>query len=210
MQKNRQILQILSKVYGGKKMIINKEEKLVQIKIVYYGCAMSGKTTSLRNLFKNFALEKNLTSIETTTGRTLFFDYGVIALNGGEWKVKIGIYSATGQDFYASTRPATLAGADGILFIIDSQKKYFKDNWESWKELKQFYGNKISRIPIIFCLNKQDLPDLIEINTIIEHFNLHSLQKIDIVQTSALNGTGPITAFKKMLSFFFPAIKISN
>jgi len=88
---------------------------------------MSGKTTSLRSLFKYFNIEENICSIETSTGRTLFFDFGVISLKGGSWNIKISLYSATGQDFYASTRPATLAGTDGIIFVVDSRKEHIEE-----------------------------------------------------------------------------------
>lgn len=189
-------------------MIFDYETKIIQMKLVYYGCAMSGKTTTLKNLFKSFSLEDRLTSIETTTGRTLFFDYGVISFQGGEWTIKIGIYSATGQDFYAATRPATLTGADGIFFIIDSQKKFYQDNLQSWRELIRFYKQKIETIPIIFCLNKQDLENLVDYNSIIRDFKLDLLPKSDLIKTSAINGEGTLEAFKKMLGFLFPSIHI--
>ena len=56
-------------------MIINYKKREIQIKIVYYGCAMSGKTTSLRSLFRVFNKENLVTSINTTTGRTLILEF---------------------------------------------------------------------------------------------------------------------------------------
>jgi len=109
-------------------MIVNYNNKTIQIKIVYYGCAMSGKTTSLKSLLEKFNSSDKLTSIETTTGRTLFFDFGTLQLQGAGWSVKIHLYSATGQDFYASTRPATIQGADGLIFVIDSKRNLLHDN----------------------------------------------------------------------------------
>ncbi|MHA1584185.1 MAG: GTP-binding protein [Promethearchaeota archaeon] len=189
-------------------MIINLKEKTIQIKIVYYGCAMSGKTTSLKCLFRKLKKENKLTSIETTTGRTLFFDFGTFSINGGEWSIKVSLYSATGQDFYASTRPATLNGADGIIFIIDSQKVFFKDNLISWQELKYYYENRIYDIPIIFSLNKQDLTDLISIDEIKNNFHLCDFRKIDFFKTIAKNGNEILEAFKKMMNLIFPSINI--
>ncbi|GAG76664.1 unnamed protein product, partial [marine sediment metagenome] len=78
-------------------------------------------------LFKHFGKTDKITSIESTVGRTLFFDFGVLEFKGAEWDLNFQIYSATGQDFYASTRPSTLIGVDGIIFVVDSfQKKLFK------------------------------------------------------------------------------------
>ena len=189
-------------------MIINYKNREIQIKIVYYGCALSGKTTSLRNLFKKFDKAGPLTSIETTSGRTLFFDFGTIKMRGGEWNIKISLFSATGQDFYASTRPATLSGADGIIFLIDSQKKYLKDNIISWRELNYYYNEEIVKIPIIYCLNKQDLPDVIEKDDILRAFELQNYSKIDFFITIATNGEGIIEPFKRALNFIFPSITI--
>lgn len=190
-------------------MIIHHETKTIQIKLVYYGCAMSGKTTSLRKLFQYFALENSLTSIETTTGRTLFFDYGIVNLDSKQWHIKLNIYSATGQDFYASTRPSTLSGTDGIIFVIDSQQEFLQDNLRSWKELQGYYRNKITKIPIVFCLNKQDLENVIGIQQIIDYFEIRNFPRANIVKTSALNGEGILFAFKNMLQFLFPLVQVS-
>ncbi len=189
-------------------MIINYKEKLVQIKVVYYGCALSGKTTSLKSLFKIFNKENSLKSIETTTGRTLFFDFGTLNIKGGEWNVKFLLYSATGQDFYASTRPAILSGADGIVFLIDSRKKYLADNNRSWRELNNYYSKNILKIPIIICLNKQDLHDLINMEILSKEFNLSQYNKLRVIETVATNGVGVLESFKGLLQFIFPTILI--
>jgi len=78
-------------------MIFDWENKVIQVKIVYYGPAMSGKTTSLKYLFSYFGKLKELDSIESTVGRTLFFDFGVLQFKGSQWGLKFLIYSATGQ-----------------------------------------------------------------------------------------------------------------
>lgn len=189
-------------------MIVNYRSKLIQIKIVYYGCALSGKTTSLKTLFKTYGKKGQLTSIETTTGRTLFFDFGTLQMLGGDWTVKILLYSATGQDFYASTRPATLSGIDGIVFVIDSQKRYFEDNYESWKELHYYFAEKIFKIPIVISLNKRDLPDLLEINDIINKFQLEKFNTTQIIETIAVSGKGVSESFKSIISLIFPSILI--
>lgn len=182
--------------------------KTISIKLVYFGCALSGKTTSLRSIFRKYNKEDQLTSIETTTGRTLFFDFGSLQVCGGEWAIKILLYSATGQDFYASTRPATLNGADGVIFVVDSQKQYLQDNIQSWNELQKHYADNFNKLPIIICLNKQDLPEIVSQDEIIRDMNLSISEKIEIVNTVAITGEGVIESFKRMLSFVFPAISI--
>jgi len=189
-------------------MIVNYKSKLIQIKIVYYGCAMSGKTTSLKSLFNKFGKNRELTSIETTTGRTLFFDFGTLQMIGGDWMVKILLYSATGQDFYASTRPATLSGTDGIVFVIDSQRKYFDDNYQSWKELHYYLEENVFNIPIVLSLNKRDLPDIIDINDVITKYELNKFKTTQIIETVALSGEGVAKTFKSIMSLIFPSIII--
>lgn len=189
-------------------MLFDYSNKTIQIKIVYYGPAMSGKTTSLKSLFKYFGKQETLKSIESTTGRTLFFDFGVLNFQGYEWNIKFLIYSATGQDFYASTRPATLMGVDGIIFIVDSQNTCIKQNLRSWNELYTFFSNKLYEIPIIICLNKWDLDNKIEKLEFLNEINYTLFEKVDIITTIATDGIGIFDSFKNMLNFIFPQISI--
>ena len=166
--------------------------------------ALSGKTTSLVSLFSHFGGNNKINSIQTTTGRTLFFDFCSLILKSGEWKVKILLYTATGQDFYAATRAATLIGSDGIIFLIDSQKEFLEDNIRSWKELNYYYSEHIFDIPIVFCLNKRDLPMIINKSDLLEGFRLQNLKYFEIQETIALKGDGVQQAFETMLKFIFP------
>ncbi|MFX1318960.1 MAG: ATP/GTP-binding protein [Promethearchaeota archaeon] len=139
-------------------MLIDWSQKVIQTKIVYYGPAMSGKTASIRALFSRLNILSRLESIETTSGRTLFFDYGPIELSHGEWVIQIHIWSATGQDYYAETRSTVLAGTDGIVFVADSNPNLIKENKRCWDELKGFFENRLGdEIPVIFALNKRDI-----------------------------------------------------
>ena len=101
-------------------MIIDHCDKKISIKIVYFGPALSGKTTSIKALFSLFGKGEDIYSIESTVNRTLFFDYGTVTFQNKEWSLKIHIYTTTGQDFYFVTRPITLRAVDGIIFVIDS------------------------------------------------------------------------------------------
>ena len=104
-------------------MIVDYGNRTVGLKIVFFGPAMSGKTTSIRWLFKSLDCADRLTSIENTVGRTMFCDFGTIPFSlGDSWTINTHIWSATGQDFYRSTREVVLVGADGIVFVADSQE----------------------------------------------------------------------------------------
>lgn len=192
-------------------MIFDFDSKTIHIKIVYYGPAMSGKTTSIKFLFSYFNKENLLHSIENSIGRTLFFDVGILQFKGIEWALKFLLYSATGQDFYASTRPATLKGVDGIIFVADSQLKYLEHNLRSWNELKNLFGNEIYNIPIVFALNKYDLVgvDKLNENDLLGYIDFEKFKYLSFIKTKAISGVGVLDSFKKVVSFILPQLTIN-
>jgi GTPase SAR1 family protein len=194
-------------------MIFDFENETLQVKIVYYGPAMSGKTTSVKYLFSCFNRENSLKSIDSTVGRTLFFDFGVLNFKGARWDLKFLVYSAT---FYSSTRPATLNGVDGIIFVVDSQKTCLEHNLRSWMELKTLFGVEFYDIPIVISLNKYDL---LEINKLIEtdfitHINSSKFKNLALKKTAAINGEGVLDSFSQLIKFIFPQLilnlKVTN
>ncbi len=191
-------------------MIYNYADKILQVKIVYYGPAMSGKTTSIKSLFSYFNKEHSIKSIDSSVGRTLFFDFGVLQFKGTEWGIKFLIYSATGQDFYASTRPATLNGVDGIIFIVDSQMECLKHNIRSWKELEFLFGSDIYDIPIVVSLNKYDLFDTEKLDEegFFSQIDYNRFKHLSLQKTAALNGEGVLNSFNQMIKFIFPQVDL--
>ena len=189
-------------------MIFDFESKTLQVKVVYYGPAMSGKTTSVKYLFSCFNKENSLKSIESTVGRTLFFDFGVLQFKGAKWDLKFLIYSATGQDFYASTRPATLNGVDGIVFVVDSNKEYLQHNLRSWNELKTLFGIEFYDIPIVISLNKYDLHYVKKLQEIefMSSINYTKFKNLSLTKTSAIKGEGVMDSFSQLIKFIFPQL----
>jgi signal recognition particle receptor subunit beta len=160
-------------------MLIDWSQHIIQTKIVYYGPAMSGKTASIRALFHRLNILSRLESIETTSGRTLFFDYGPIELSHGEWIIQIHIWSATGQDYYAETRSTVLAGTDGVVFVADSNPNLVMENQRCWEELRGFFGERLSNeIPVVFALNKRDI--------------WPAISRFEFINTLGLNGSSQI------------------
>lgn len=193
-------------------MIYDYENQTLQAKIVYYGPAMSGKTTSIKSLFAYFNRDHNLESIDNSVGRTLFFDFGVLSFKGAKWGLNFLVYSATGQDFYASTRPATLNGVDGIIFVVDSRINHMHHNLRSWNELKTMFRDKIYKMPIVISLNKYDLEQKarIEEYQFIKYVNLKLFKSIFINKTVATEDKGVINAFHKLIKFMFPQLTLKT
>ena len=192
-------------------MIFDFENETLQVKIVYYGPAMSGKTTSVKFLFSCFKKESSLKSIDSTVGRTLLFDFGILNFKGVKWDLKFLVYSATGQDFYSSTRPATLTGVDGLIFVADSQKNRLEHNLRSWMELKTLFGIEIYNIPVVISLNKYDLPEikkLLETDFML-HINYLKFKHLALEKTSAINGVGVLDSFSQLIKFIFPQLIIN-
>ncbi len=191
-------------------MIYDFENETLQVKIVYYGPAMSGKTTSVKFLFSCFNKENALKSIDSTVGRTLFFDFGVLKFKGAIWDLKFLVYSATGQDFYSSTRPSTLNGVDGIIFVVDSQKECLEHNLRSWKELKTLFGLEFYTIPIVISLNKYDLHEMHKLHEtdFMTHISYSKFKQLALTKTAAINGEGVIDSFSQLISFIFPQLTI--
>src|SRR6187455_1589320 len=148
-------------------MVINQATKQLQIKIVYYGPALCGKTTNLEKVHANVqsAQEKGkLVSLATQSDRTLFFDFlpvEAMAIKG--FKTKFQLYTVPGQVIYNTTRQLVLRGVDGIVFVADSQYDKMSDNVESFTNLEENLKTlklNLPDIPYVLQYNKRDLPNV--------------------------------------------------
>lgn len=145
-------------------MYINYARRELTLKIVYYGPALSGKTTNLIQIFRHVdpAHRSELLSLKTTEDRTLYFDFMELRLG----KIvglspRVQLYTVPGQPHYEATRRLVLRGADGVVFVADAQMRRMKDNLESWLTMKSHlagHGIPFPGIPLVVQLNKRDLP----------------------------------------------------
>jgi mutual gliding-motility protein MglA len=147
--------------------IINQATKELQVKIVYYGPAMCGKTTNLVKVHENIqtAQEKGkLVSLATSSDRTLFFDFLPIeAMSIKGFKTKFQLYTVPGQVIYNTTRQLVLRGVDGIVFVADSQYEKMAENVESFANLQDNLRTlklNLADIPYVLQYNKRDLPNI--------------------------------------------------
>jgi len=184
-------------------MIIDQLTRSIQLKICYFGPALSGKTTSIKALFNHFGKKDRVLSIDSSIRRTLFFDYGTIDFENQQWHLKIHLYSTTGQDFYIITRPVTLQAIDGIIFVADSQQDVYYRNLTSWNELCNYFEDAIIILPKVICFNKQDLQDKFSHAVFLENINYFKFKNIDFKKTIAVNGEGILDSFEEILSLVF-------
>jgi signal recognition particle receptor subunit beta len=136
------------------------------IKLVYYGPALSGKTSNLVALHRVADSEScgRLMTLETKDDRTLFFDLLPLSFRSqGGLAVRIKVFTVPGQVIHASTRRLVLQGADGVAFIADSRKSETDHNGESFVDLKNNLrenGLSLRQMPLVIQFNKRDLPDI--------------------------------------------------
>ncbi|MGQ4833198.1 MAG: GTP-binding protein [Candidatus Asgardarchaeia archaeon] len=175
-------------------------------KIVYYGPAMSGKTTTVKAILKMYGKVDTMKSIETTKGRTLFFDFGNLSFKNGDWMITINLWTATGQDYYYATRESVLLGVDGIVFVADASPARRKHNVRSWNELLSLLGaDKFKSTPLVIELNKVDLPNALSKEDLIELLGING-KGIEIFSTVAKDGVNVIHPLKYILRKIFSTI----
>jgi len=187
-------------------MIIDHLSQTIQLKICYFGPALSGKTTTMKSLFKHFGKEDRILSIESSIRRTLFFDYGTITFENKQWLLKLHLYSTTGQDFYIITRPITLQAIDGIIFVADSQNSAYYRNLTSWNELCNYFEENFQNIPKILAFNKQDLEDKFNTSEFLENINSFKYGNLKTKKTVALTGEGVVESFEELLELILKKI----
>lgn len=185
-------------------------EKKMVIKLVYYGPALSGKTTNLLQLHDILDIEgrSELMLMDTKDDRTIYFDllpFYFISPTG--MKIKVKVYTVPGQVRHDTTRKAVLARADGVAFIADSQLREAENNFESFQNLERnlsLVGLDIAKIPLVIQFNKRDLKDII---TEVEIEKRWGPTGIPIFTASALQGWGVQETFKALVELSYDYIE---
>ena len=201
-----------AKILEVSKMFINHTLKQVTAKIVYYGPGLSGKTTNLQYIFSvtNPRNRGELVSVETEIERTLFFD--LLPINVGQikgYESKFQLYTVPGQIFYDSTRKMVLKGADGIVFVVDSQQMMEEANIESFQNLKTNLleqNQHIKDIPLVFQFNKRDLNNISSVTRLSSILN--KLEK-PYFEAIAIEGQGVINTLREISSQTINKIKVT-
>jgi signal recognition particle receptor subunit beta len=157
--------------------LINIASHEIHCKIVYYGIGYCGKTTNLQHVFKsiNPNARGDMLSIATETERTLFFDFLPLDLGTVHgFRTRFHLYTVPGQILYERTRMAVLNGADGIVFVVDSQADKFEENVQSISELEmnmRRIGKDMRTFPMVMQWNKRDMPNALPVPVLERYLN---------------------------------------
>jgi len=148
--------------------LVNFTTREITCKIVYYGPGRSGKTCNLQYIYGCVPEDRRgrMVSLATQTDRTLFFDFLPLELGSiSGFTTRFQLYTVPGQVYYNATRKLVLQGADGVVFVADSQARQLDENVESLQNLQANLlekGVDVRTVPLVLQYNKQDLPaDLI-------------------------------------------------
>ena len=144
--------------------VVNYPAREITCKIVYYGPGRSGKTSNLQYIHRRIPEQRrgNMVSLATHGDRTLFFDFLPLDLGTiSGFATRFQLYTVPGQVYYRETRKLVLQGADGVVFVADSQRRQQDENMESLRDLHVALADQnvdIRSMPVVLQYNKQDLP----------------------------------------------------
>ncbi|MGH7552716.1 MAG: GTP-binding protein [Longimicrobiales bacterium] len=173
--------------------LVNYSTREITCKIVYYGPGRSGKTSNLQYVHAFVPEDRKgpMVSLATETDRTLFFDFLPLDLGLiSGYSTRIQLYTVPGQVYYNATRKLVLRGADGVVFVADSQREQLDENLESFRNLHENLledGVDLHDFPMVLQYNKRDLPGVLPISDLDSALNFGDLPAI---AASAVNGTG--------------------
>jgi signal recognition particle receptor subunit beta len=190
-------------------MFINRKRGEINLKIVYYGPALSGKTTNLQILHERTPREHrtDLMSVNTEGERTLFFDF--LQLEMGKimgMTPKFKLYTVPGQSYYKASRRLVLQGVDGIVFVADSAPRRLVANMISWRSLMEHmdsYNIPLATFPMVVQANKRDVENPLALPFLVGRLGAKGMPLIEAV---AVNGTGVTATLKAIVQ----AILVKN
>ena len=177
---------------------INHKERFLRAKILYYGPAAGGKTTTLQMLHRLARGDRRqeLVSVNTAQDRTILFDLLPLSTPAfRSYELRFQIVAVPGQKFYGATRKMLLKNADSIVFVANSATDRWQENLQSMKEMTEYlldHGIEPSSLPVVFQYNKRDLPDTTDMKIMERGLNARGAPSLPSVATE---GKGVLETF---------------
>ena len=189
---------------------INFAAREINCKIVYYGAGLGGKTTNLQFIFQKTAEQQKgkMISLATETDRTLFFDFLPLDLGTVRgFKTRIHLYTVPGQVFYEASRKLILKGADGVVFVADSQEERLDANLETLDNLREHLKEHkldFDTIPYVLQLNKRDLPGVLSVEALAKELRVKGEPLTEAV---AVTGQGVFETLREVARLVLAELK---
>jgi signal recognition particle receptor subunit beta len=184
-------------------VFFNQKLGEINLKIVYYGPALSGKTSNLEYIYAKTdpSIRNDLITLKTREDRTIYFDF--LRLELGQiagLKPRFNLYTVPGQVYYLESRKMVLQGADGVVFVADSQYPLLKENIETMRNMEKnlsAFGHDPRTFPFVLQCNKRDLPDVAPVPLIQEQLNRTDAPLFEAV---APRGDGVFDTLKSIIN----------
>ena len=186
---------------------INYAAREINVKIVFYGPGLCGKTTNLQYIFEKSAPQQKgkLISLATETDRTLFFDFLPLDLGAVRgFKTRFHLYTVPGQVFYDASRKLILKGVDGVVFVADSQEARMDANEESLHNLEDNLtenGFELKSVPYVLQFNKRDLPSAVLVDDMYRLLNFKGEPTFEAVATKGIGVFETLKAVAKQVLY---------
>ena len=186
---------------------LDRSSRRLELKLVSWGPARGGKTTSMRSL--HGACEPSergaLSSVDTEDERTYYFDYAPMNLpRYRDHTILAHAYTVPGQEAYVETRRRILRGVDAVIFVADASPAAASATLSSWRQLddslRAIEGQGPAR-PIVVAVNKQDISGAIRVDEMARRLAaaVPSRSFVDIVGTTAVLGKNVVRCFRSAL-----------
>jgi len=186
---------------------INYAAREINVKIVFYGPGLCGKTTNLQYIFEKSSPQQKgkLISLATETDRTLFFDFLPLDLGAVRgFKTRFHLYTVPGQVFYDASRKLILKGVDGVVFVADSQEARMDANEESLRNLEDNLmenGFDLKAVPFVLQFNKRDLPSAVLVDDMYRLLNFKGEPTFEAVATKGIGVFETLKAVAKQVLY---------
>ncbi|MBE3561555.1 MAG: gliding-motility protein MglA [Ktedonobacteraceae bacterium] len=185
-------------------------QRAITCKIVYYGIGLSGKTTNLCYLHRVIDPREigEMVSLDTETERTLYFDLLPLELRTVQgFQLRFHLYTVPGQHLYRHTRFSVLKGADGVIFVVDSQASKLQENLLCWNELQQQLRQMkkdLADFPLVMQWNKRDVADALPVAVLEQALNPSHAPSYEAVATT---GKGVIESLRQGINATLQQLK---
>ena len=191
-------------------VLFNYSTKELTAKVVYYGAGLCGKTTNLQWIHEKLPIKNKgkMLSLATETDRTLFFDFLPLDLGTVRgFKTRFHLYTVPGQVFYEASRKLILKGADGVVFVADSQEERLDANFETMENLQEHLNEhnlNFATIPYVLQLNKRDLPNAMPVPQLTRQLRKKGEP---VLESVAIQGMGVFETLKEVAKLVLAELK---
>jgi hypothetical protein len=189
---------------------LNLAAREITLKLVYYGPALSGKTTNLQQIHAALAegARGQMVTLDTQDDRTLYFDFLPVEFGTrADYRIKLKLFTVPGQVMHRATRRVVLAGADAVAFVADSRRDCASGNAYSYRDLEtnlKANGIDFESLPKVVQFNKRDLPDIKPLPEIVEAWKGTGIPTIPAV---AVRGEGVVETFETLLAQLYQSLE---